>query len=105
MAEKTELTWEQKAAALLNLSGWSEFALKMREDGTWYVHDAVEIRDRSCMIGVTVSAENPVMAILKHWLQLTQIEPHQYLVVKVCGKRRAVRWNGFMWADVAEPTP
>jgi hypothetical protein len=105
MATKAEIPWEQMAQALLSLSGWDAFSLKLREDGTWYVRTGIHVRDGGCLSSPTVSSTTPVQAIIEYWKEVTSIKPEQYLVVNAGGKRRSVRWNGFMWADADEPTP
>jgi hypothetical protein len=98
-----DMTTQQKALAMLGLVGWTGFDLKLREDGTWYVSINADIRDGGCLVGVNTAKPTPEAAIEDTWKQLTDIEPDQYIVAKPGGKRRAVRWNGFMWSDVQEP--
>lgn len=97
-----QMTTQQKALAMLSLVGWTGFDLKLREDGTWYVSLNADIRDGGCLVGITTAQPTPEAAIEKTWAMLTNIGPEQYVVAKPNGKRRAVRWNGFMWADVDE---
>jgi hypothetical protein len=98
-----DMTWEQKAQAILALNGWENFSLHLREDGSWYVSDATEIRDGGILRGVSGNGTSPVQAILAHWQQLTELETGQYVVMRAMKEnRRAVKWNGFMWADVNE---
>jgi hypothetical protein len=99
-----ELTWEQKAQALQALVGWSNFALKMRDIGNWYVQTTgLELKKGVCLSGSCVHAQDPQQAVALTWKWATELEPDTYLVVNAYrDNRRAVRWNGFMWEDVVE---
>jgi hypothetical protein len=100
---KTLMAWEQMAQAILALNGWENMTLHLREDGSWYVSDATEIRDGGCLVGVSGNGSTPQEAIEDHWYQLTDLETGQYIVLRAMKEnRRAVKWNGFMWADVNE---
>lgn len=94
------MDYQQKAAALEALGNIS---IRFRSPGDWYVQQHVEIKDGSVLVGAYGNGETPIAAIEDHWNELTDLKNGQYLVVDALRKRRAVRWNGFMWADVTEP--
>lgn len=73
----------------------------------WYLlTPGVEIKDRSVLKSVGGRGANPYEAIEATWSNAAEDLPSaQYLVINAADpdRRRAVRWNGFMWADVIEP--
>jgi hypothetical protein len=98
------MDWQQKAAAL---SALVEIQLICRKAGDWYVRQEVEIKDGAILRGSYGNGTTPQEAVEDHWRQLVdEMTPTpMYLVVSAGGgqrKRRAVRWNGFMWMDVSE---
>jgi hypothetical protein len=108
------MDWQRKAAALNALA---EIKISIRTPGDWYVLQSVNIREKNVMVGVCGNGKTPEEAIEDHWRQAVDdiIEDHwrqavddigdHYLVAREGGHpRRAVRWNGFMWEDVPEPT-
>ena len=98
-----ELTWQQKAQAILALVDPGNFNLRVRDNGTWYVNAGIERKEGSCLAGGLIQAAGPVEAIEAYWVWLTH--PTLYLVLGAYTEnRRAVRWNGFMWQDVQEET-
>ncbi len=97
------MDWQQKAAALDALA---EIQIMMRGVGDWYVQQNVQIRKRDVLYGEYGNGDTPQAAIEDHWAKLvSELEgsPHYLVARKGDGSRRPVRWNGFMWADVAEP--
>ena len=98
------MNYEEKLAALNALVGVLGYDIKMRSPGNWYCHlPGVEIKDGSMLTSPTGSSPTPPMAVELTWKQHTYLSPFQNLVISACGpKRRAVRWNGFMWEDVVE---
>ena len=97
------MDWQQKAAALDALKA---IEIRIRKPGDWYVHHGVEIKDNGLLCGDYGNGKTPEDAILDHWERLvTAIEQTpKYLVVNaMTERRRAVRWNGYMWQDVPEP--
>lgn len=93
----------QKALAL-NALGWHEFAIKIRDNGEWYAVCGAEIRDGPVLVSTFGNGATPSAAIDALWDRVTCLPPGQYLVMKAgTAERRAVRWNGFMWAHVDEP--
>lgn len=103
------MDWEHKADALAALC---DFSLQYRAPADriglaepWYVEQAVQVREKDTMCGTYGNGFTPQEAIEDHWKRLVTDLPHEhYLVVRQGGHpRRAVRWNGFMWADVIEP--
>lgn len=73
----------------------------------WYVvTPGVEIKDGGVLKSTGAHGMLPHTAVIETWVQVTtDLKPHQYLVINAADpdRRRAVRWNGFMWADVIEP--
>jgi len=99
------MTWQQKLAALQCLGDCS---LKMREPGDWYVSQSrVEVGGDGMLAGSYGNGETPVVAVTDHWRVLVDELPvGKHLVLGASSDdRRAVRWNGYMWADVQEATP
>lgn len=104
------MEWQQKAAALAALC---ELRIKFRPaewriggPEPWYVEQQIEVKDGSILCGTYGNGFTPEEAILDHWQKLvTDLPRDQYLVVRAYrDERRAVRWNGFMWEDVPEPS-
>lgn len=103
------MDWQQKAEALASLG---ELSIKFRErenriggPDPWYVSQRIEIKDGPCLLGSYGNGYTPQEALEDHWETLTtRLKPDQYLVIRgLSDDRKAVRWNGFMWADVHEP--
>jgi hypothetical protein len=102
------MDWQQKAEALAALG---ELSIKFRErewrigaSEPWYVQQRVEIKDGGTLCGAYGNGRTPQDAIEDHWRCLVEQLGDRYLVVNAGGEdRRAVRWNGFMWAAVREP--
>ena len=94
------MTYEQKFAALGALCFAP--ALHMRKPGDWYVSMlGVERKEGPCLSGGCISEPTPEAAVDAKWEWA--IDPRYYLVINAMrDKRRAVRWNGFMWEDVDE---
>lgn len=86
----------------MSLSGWTNFGLKIRDNGTWYVqHSGVERKEGSCLSGSLQNGDTPEEAIEQCWKWATN--PDYYLVKDAYKpERRAVKWNGFMWEDTQE---
>lgn len=101
------MNWMQKLQAL---NAIAECSLKMRSDTSWYVSQQIDIKDKSFLTSVTGNGDNPEEAVEDHWKQATAgLQPHQYIVGREymdgnLSRRTAVRWNGFMWEPVSEPT-
>lgn len=97
------MTFEQKVQAIIALVGPFNFAIRCRESGSWYVEDGSLEIAQGGLVSPTESADSPYAAVHEHWEKLTKLTSDDYLVLDAMGKnRRAVRWNGFMWADVRE---
>lgn len=102
------MDWQQKAEAL---AGLTELAICFREKQdrigrpqSWYVRQTIDIKDGPCLHGAFGNGHTPQEAIENHWQRLVdELPADKYLVVRAADKRRAVRWNGFMWQDVPEP--
>ena len=95
------MNWQQKAAALNALS---PIKILMRGENDWYVSQSIEVKDDSGLISVFGNGDTPENAITDHWEKaVSDLCAGQYLVLNAAGdNRRAVEWNGFMWADVVE---
>jgi hypothetical protein len=95
------MNWEFQAAALNALA---EIEIKMRKPGDWYVSQRLDIKQKHTMVSVCGNGLDPEYAIIDHWKQaVDDLPPDQYLVARIGDRRKAVRWNGFMWEDVIEP--
>lgn len=93
------MNYEQKFLAM-NAIARAEVCI--RGPHNWYVHQRVELKNGPMLETISGSGITPESAIDDHWSQLTDIADSQYLVTYASGGRRAIRWNGFMWADVPE---
>ena len=97
----TEMTWQQKATAIVGLVGQFDFALKLRDTGTWFVHTNAERKEGGCLSSGCDIEPTPQEAIGHYWDWIT--DHNYYMVLNAYGpNRRAVKWNGFMWKDVQE---
>jgi len=98
------MTWEQKFAALQALLDFKgDAALHSREPGDWYVTlPSVSIKEGGLLVSVGNSGATPQEAVEKTWTKLTSLPNDHYIVASACSGRRAVRWNGFMWAPIVE---
>ena len=94
------MNWEQKFAAC---KGLAPITLQMRCPGDWYVSHRVEKCDGHVLESAPNSGSTPEDAVNNHWTWLTALKPDESIVVNAMDKnlRRAYRWNGFMWAEVA----
>ena len=98
----TEMTWEQKLYACNALA---PCAMMMRGPGDWYVSQcSVEVSQGGMMVSPSGNGKIPEYAVHDHWQQLTNLKPGEYLVIDAMAgpRRRAVKWNGFMWQGVEE---
>jgi hypothetical protein len=95
------MDWEQKLEALKALG---DCTLNMRKPGNWYVSQpGVEIKEGDILSGAYGNGVSPEVAVCDHWQKRAQLSGDRYLVIGASREnRRAVRWNGFMWADVTE---
>ena len=95
------MTWEQMLEACETLG---EVSLKMRKCGDWYVCQLVEVKDGMVLRSKCGNGITPEQAVKNHWKVLTKLKSHEYIVLNAMDlkTRRAVKWNGFMWALVEE---
>lgn len=96
------MTWEQKLGAFQMLA---DTHLRMRKTGDWYVSCGVEVKKSpgSCMlVGTYGEGTSPESAVEDHWRKLVDELPDKAYLVIIGANRRAVRWNGYMWADIPE---
>lgn len=101
--ESPRLATQRKAEILNELH---RLYVDMMTDGNWCCHWGVESRERGKPILTSVCGwgDSPDAAIEYLWKDATDIPANRYLVINAMSseKRRAVRWNGYMWADVQE---
>lgn len=94
------MTYEEKFEAINALG---EASVHMRKPGDWYVSQATEIKDGGMLCGHYGDGTSPEAAIEDHWRVLTELNPHQYVVINAAGPdRQALSWNGYRWASVRE---
>lgn len=94
------MNYEEKLQALNALG---ECRLLMRNPGDWYVSQSTKIKNKTVLEERYGNGSTPELAILDHWLQLTELASHEYIVISPYTDRyKAVKWNGFMWADIKE---
>lgn len=94
------MTTDEKFAAINALA---DANLCMRKPGDWYVSQSVEIKDGGMLIGEYGNGSTPEDAIEDHWKILTGISHPKHLIANAGTERRkAARWNGFMWDHIQE---
>lgn len=95
----TEITWEQKFAAL---QGLGEASLKMHAPGAWSVaQPGVEVKRSDKTLGeATAEGKTPEDAVEKRWAHLTSTSDKQFVEHKRGRLLRRVRWTGWFWADL-----
>lgn len=101
------LNFDQKSEALASLAPleirYREEENRIGHSAPWYVNHDVEVKNGSMLTGTYGNGSSPAEAIEDHWHVLTDLKAGEYLVINAYGdRRRAVRWNGYMWADVDE---
>ena len=101
-----ELTWEQKFEAIqaLHPLGCTEVTLHMRKPGDWYMSiPRVEIKKGPILASAGESGNGVVECVRNTWNTITNLPANEYLVINSFGdKRKAVKWNGFMWKEINE---
>lgn len=97
--------FKEKWAALNALT--SEFAgceMRMHTDMMFSVAIAgrAEIGNKHMLTSLCGRGNTPEAAIDDLWRQATNLKDDEFIVINASdrSKRRQVRWNGFMWADV-----
>lgn len=98
-----EMTWQQKWFALKSaLTFPLEASLRMREVESWYCSlPGLEVKGRNTLSSPTQKGKTPEEAVEQAWIGYAEADT--YLVSRdKDGKRRAIRWNGFMWECVRE---
>lgn len=95
------MNWEQKLAAIQALGDTS---LRMRKPGDWYVSSTrMEIGGDGMLSGEYGNGRTPEEAVEEHWRIYTNLPPGKFIVIGAyTDKRRQVRWNGYMWEDIAK---
>jgi hypothetical protein len=108
--EKTQMKLDLMKSrwAALNALGADEFSgveLRMHKSGmfTAAIEGRVEIGNKHTLSSMLGRGKTPEEAIDDLWTQATQLKPDEFLVLNAMRneKRRHVKWNGFMWADIA----
>ena len=96
------MNWEQKAQALMALTGVCSFSLLLREDGSWFVrHTGIERKEGGCLSGGHQHGNTPQEAIEQCWEWAT--DPQYYLVKDAYSSgRKAYKWAGFLWKEIEE---
>ena len=100
MADRGQMTWEQKAAAL---NAVASISIRIRRPGDWYVHQDAEIGGDGILSGRWGHGTTPEEAIEDHWQLFADPGPAhpKYVVINAYQEnRKQLRWNGFMWVDV-----
>jgi hypothetical protein len=96
-----ELTLHQKACAMNALASIS---IQMDMAHGWFVKQSVEQKrksDSSILEGICGRGETPDEALADHWDHLIDLPIGAFLVINAYDdRRRHVRWNGYMWADL-----
>lgn len=97
----TTFDWSHKAKALNALS---PISIQIATNGSWYVSQGVHIKQGAVLAGCVGRGDTPVAAIEDHWQQAVNgLKPGEYLIFDEHGdRRRAAKWNGFMWQEVKE---
>lgn len=101
------MNWEEKFAAIKAIGGM-DTAITMRSPGDWHVTGTrIEIAHDGMLLSTTEHGRSPQEAVELRWKQLTELTGKQtHLVLNAYGdNRRHVRWNGYMWVDVAHLFP
>jgi hypothetical protein len=76
----------------------------MNINNLFFVSQNVEIKRKTTLCSEYGIGCTPEIAIDQHWAKLTELEANEYLVINAMSleKRRAYRWNGFMWKEISE---
>lgn len=96
------MTWEQKLAAMLVLSGGT-MPLVMVQPGNWMCCHPGEIGGDGLLRSVPQRAASPEAAVNATWDAILALPSDRYLEVNRDGARRRYRWGGFMWLEVQGP--
>lgn len=101
------LTWEQKAEAMDALAPFTFKIVPRHGGGGWCASVSAEVKSGPILSSGNGHGKSVETAVLALWQGLvTDLKAEDYLVINAMGpNRRAVRWNGFMWADVFEDRP
>lgn len=95
------MTSEEKFLALKALDPGAFICV--RQQGDWYCHVNAEISSKSLLTSPRSSGRTPLEAVDDMWSRYMNLKPDEHIVINAyTDKRRAVKWNGFMWSDVNE---
>jgi len=90
------MTWEQKLQALKALT---PAHLEMRAPGDWFVNPyGREVVVGDMLRGDYGNGPSPQEAVEDDWRRIA--ESGATILLHRDGKRRTVRWNGYMWEEV-----
>lgn len=95
------MDWVKKFQAMRALDKFNT-CLHIRDDNSWYVHQSgVERKEGGFLSSGSGNGRDPEEAVIQRWNWLT--DPKYCIVINASGpKRRAVKWNGFMWEEIEE---
>jgi hypothetical protein len=99
---------DKKSEALAALAPFSicyrERKFRIGSPDPWYIHQpGIEVKCRSILRSPCGNGASPLGAVSEYWDEITNLKPGEYVVIGAMAEiRRAVEWNGFMWADVRE---
>jgi hypothetical protein len=99
-----QITWEQKFAAIKAVCEYGDANLQMRKPGDWYVHAKADLVQYGSIMSGSCGGDgsSPQEAVEAAWGRMTRPGYHIVVFASNANKRRHVRWNGFMWEQVAE---
>jgi len=92
------MDWQQKFVALKAID--SDVALLARGYGNWYLRFSPEIGEPSILRSPTQAGKDPEEAVDQAWKEYSTAK--RVVINAYSAKRRAVKWNGFMWEEVVE---
>ena len=98
------MTWEQKLAALNALSA-DRCMMTMLQPGVWSLRvPRAELKQGGILGSLSATGASPEAVVEAVWRRATVPPKGAYVVLNAMGenKRRAVAWNGYMWADLNE---
>lgn len=95
------MTWEQQFAALKALD--IDTYLTTLPDGKWLCRvRGLELGGDGVLVSISGRGKSPQEATENLWMQIEAMPSDRYLVLGAMrDTRRHVRWNGFMWIDLA----
>ena len=100
------MDFKQQVQALAALNSGS-LSIHLDIYGSWFINIGVDIKEGEGGCLRSSNGEHgatPELAVANAFTYLTNLPKQEYLVKNSndLDKRRAYRWNGFMWAEVYE---